>query len=261
MRPLSLFSFAVRGAVPGVVLGAALLLAGCEPRVSSPVLTASTEGATCAVPADLTPARPYTPPADEVAADVPVAFNMLAVSWSPQACRACKDYPDERYQCASNQFGLTLHGLWPNGGGDRHPRYCAAPGPAIPVETVRKTFCMTPSPSLQQHEWAAHGTCGWDSPEAYFEQAAKMWNGLNKPDLEAIPTERLTAGAIRDAFVAANPGLPREGVFIATTDGWFREARLCYSKDYRPMRCPRGLGAPDRERLRLAPTGESQTTR
>ena len=231
MRPLSLFSFAVRGAVPGVVLGAALLLAGCEPRVSSPVLTASTEGATCAVPADLTPARPYTPPADEVAADVPVAFNMLAVSWSPQACRAGKDYPDERYQCASNQFGLTLHGLWPNGGGDRHPRYCA------------------------------HGTCGWDSPEAYFEQAAKMWNGLNKPDLEAIPTERLTAGAIRDAFVAANPGLPREGVFIATTDGWFREARLCYSKDYRPMRCPRGLGAPDRERLRLAPTGASQTTR
>ncbi|MEG0819793.1 MAG: ribonuclease, partial [Brevundimonas sp.] len=86
-------------------------------------------------------------------------------------------------------------------------------------------------------------------------------NGLNKPDLEAIPAERLTAGAIRDAFVAANPGLPREGVFIATTDGWFREARLCYSKDYRPMRCPRGLGAPDRERLKLAPTGTTQTTR
>ena len=103
---------------------------------------------------------------------------------------------------------------------------------------------MTPSPSLQQHEWAAHGTCGWDSPEAYFEQAARMWNGLNKPDLEAIPAERLTAGAIRDAFVAANPGLPRDGVFIATTDGWFREARLCYSKAYQPMACPRGLGAP-----------------
>jgi len=36
---------------------------------------------------------------------------------------------------------------------------------------------MTPSPSLQQHEWAAHGTCGWDSPEAYFAQAARMWDG------------------------------------------------------------------------------------
>jgi ribonuclease T2 len=241
------------------VLGAALLLAACEPRLSSPVMSAA-EGATCAVPADLTPARPYPIPADEAAPDVPVAFNMLAVSWSPQACRSGKDYPDERYQCAQNQFGLTLHGLWPNGADNRHPRYCAAPGPAIPVATVKKHFCMTPSPSLQQHEWAAHGTCGWDSPEAYFEQAARMWNGLSKPDLEAIPAERLTAGAIRDAFVAANPGLPRNGVFIATTDGWFREARLCYSKTYQPMACPRGLGAPDRERLKLAPTG-MQTAR
>jgi ribonuclease T2 len=232
-----------------------LMLAACEGLPPAAPSAVEVAGATCEVPADLTPARPYTPPADEVAADVPVAFNMLAVSWSPQACRSGKDYPDARYQCAQNQFGLTLHGLWPNGADNRHPRYCAAPGPAILAATVRKHFCMTPSPSLQQHEWAAHGTCGWDSPEAYFEQAAQMWNGLNKPDLEAIPAQRLTAGAIRDAFVAANPGLPREGVFIATTEGWFREARLCYSRDYRPMRCPRGLGAPDRERLKLAPTG------
>ena len=137
--------------------------------------------------------------------------------------------------------------------------------PPLSPATLRASYCMTPSPRLLQREWAAHGTCGWDSPEAYFEQAARMWNGLNKPDLEAIPEARLTAGAIRDAFVAANPGLPREGVFIATTDGWFREARLCYSKAYQPMRCPRGLGAPDRERLKLAPTGvsggASQTTR
>lgn len=246
MRPTLLISTALTVA--------ALLLAACEPRLSSPVMSAAAEGATCDVPADLQPARPYRIPADEAAPDVPVAFNMLAVSWSPQACRSGKDYPDERYQCASNQFGLTLHGLWPNGAADKHPRYCK-PVSGIPLETVRKTFCMTPSPSLQQHEWAAHGACGWDSPEAYFEQAARMWNGLNKPDLEAIPEARLTAGAIRDAFVAANPGLPRDGVFIATTDGWFREARLCYSKTYQPMSCPRGLGAPDRERLKLAPTG------
>lgn len=259
MRPTLLPSPAVWGAV----LSAAALLAGCEARLSPPVMTASPAVATCAVPADLSPARPYTPPADEVAADVPVAFNMLAVSWSPQACRSGKDYPDERHQCAQNRFGLTLHGLWPNGDGDRHPRYCK-PVSGIPLETVRKTFCMTPSPSLQQHEWAAHGACGWDSPEAYFEQAAQLWNRLNKPDLEAIPEARLTAGAIRDAFVAANPGLPRDGVFIATTDGWFREARLCYSKTYRPMACPRGQGAPDHEPLKLAPTGISaaaQTTR
>jgi len=242
------------------LLTAALLgLGACDglppqAEVSSGAPVIAQAGATCAVPADLRPARPYTPPADEVVRDVPTAFNMLAVSWSPQACRSGKDYPDADHQCRDNRFGLTLHGLWPNGGGDRHPRYCK-PVSSIPVATVRANFCMTPSPSLQQHEWAAHGACGWDSPEAYFAQAATLWNGLNKPDLEAIPAARLTAGAIRDAFVAANPGLHREGVFIATTDGWFREARLCYSTDYRPMRCPRGRGAPDHERLKLAPRG------
>lgn len=247
----------MRLTVLAALIPAGLLLAACDPRPPAPAAIASVaaEGETCAVPADLRPARPYRPPEDEMVRDVPVAFNMLAVSWSPQACASGRDYPDARHQCAENRFGLTLHGLWPNGAGDRHPRYCAAPGPAMKVETVRAHFCMTPSPGLQQHEWAAHGTCGWDNPDAYFQQAAEMWDGLNKPDLEAIPADRLTAGAIRDAFAAANPGLPRNGVFIATTDGWFREARLCYSKDYRPMACPRGLGAPDREPLKLAARG------
>lgn len=127
MRPTLL----IQSRVLGAIMGAALLLAACEPRLSSPVMTAA-EGATCAVPADLEPARPYPIPADEAAPDVPVAFNMLAVSWSPQACRSGKDYPDARHQCAQNQFGLTLHGLWPNGAADKHPRYCAAPGPPSP---------------------------------------------------------------------------------------------------------------------------------
>ncbi len=129
-----------------------VLLTACTVSTEAAPERAEVAGAVCDVPDDLRPARPYRIPQDEVAADVPVAFNMLAVSWSPQACRSGKDYPDERYQCAANQFGLTLHGLWPNGAADKHPRYCAAPGPAIPVETVREHFCMIPSPSLQQHE-------------------------------------------------------------------------------------------------------------
>ncbi|WP_312782683.1 hypothetical protein [Brevundimonas sp.] len=78
--------------LPAALLALPLLLAACEALPPAPASqTAAAEGAVCAVPADLTPARPYAPPADEVAADVPVAFNMLAVSWSPQACRSGKD--------------------------------------------------------------------------------------------------------------------------------------------------------------------------
>lgn len=241
-----------------LILTSGLVLSSCQPVVKPATETLAAHQV-CSIPADLTSAPPYPIPAKDVVDDVPPAFNMLAVSWSPQACRSGKDYPDPRHQCAQNQFGLTLHGLWPNGAEGRHPRYCAAPGPAIPLETVRKNFCMTPSPSLLQHEWAAHGTCGWDSPEAYFAQASQMWQALNKPDLEAIPAERLTAGAIRDAFVAANPDMPRNSIYVATTDGWFREVRLCYSLNYSPMPCPSGLGAGDEERLQLAARGTPQT--
>jgi|TARA_R110002124_G_scaffold125515_7_gene284769 ribonuclease T2 len=230
-----------------------LVLAGCEGL--SPPQPVAAVSATCAVPANLRPARPYDPPADEIVRDVETAYYLLAVSWSPQACRSGKDYPDPDLQCRDNRFGLTLHGLWPNGPDRRHPRYCG-PAPALPPETVRANFCMTPSPRLMQHEWAAHGTCGWSSPEAYFGQAAMLWNDLNRPDLEAIPAGHLTAGRVRDAFVHANPGLPRGAVIVVLAeDDWLREVRLCHSTNYAPMACPHGNGPSDRRRIRLAPTG------
>ena len=232
-----------------------LLLAGCGlagERVETPV---SVSGDRCEIPARLSPAPAYEPPADEIVRDVETAHHLLAVSWSPQACRTGKDYPDADHQCRDNAFGLTLHGLWPNGPTrTRHPRYCAT-APAMKADTVRRHFCMIPSPSLQQHEWAAHGTCGWATPEAYFEQSARLWDGLKRPDLEAIPAEGLTAGAIRTAFARANPGLPESAVWVVLADGWFREARICYSKTFEWEPCPHGVGPGDATRVRLAPRG------
>ena len=249
IRPLS------RAAALALLLG----LAACESAVPPPAASATVGVARCEVPAGLTPARPYAPPADEIVRDVDTAYYLLAISWSPQACRSGKDYPDPDLQCRDNRFGLTLHGLWPNGPDRRHPRYCG-PAPALQPETVRANFCMTPSPRLMQHEWAAHGTCGWSSPEAYFDQAATLWNDLNRPDLEAIPAGRLTAGRVRDAFARANPGLPRNAVTVVLAeDDWLREVRLCYSMTWAPMACPRGTGPADRRRIRLVPSGTATT--
>ena len=249
IRPLS------RAAALAVLLG----LAACGSATPPESVTAPPLAARCDIPAGLAPARPYDPPADEIVRDVETAYYLLAVSWSPQACRSGKDYPDPDLQCRDNRFGLTLHGLWPNGPDRRHPRYCA-PAPALQPATVRANFCMTPSPRLMQHEWAAHGTCGWTSPEAYFDQAATLWNDLNRPDLEAIPAGRLTAGRVRDAFARANPGLPRSAVTVVLAeDDWLREVRLCYSTTYAPMACPRGNGPSDGRRIRLAPTGTATT--
>ena len=79
-------------------------------------VTETADGEVCVVPQGLRPAPAYRPPADEIARDVETAHYLMAVSWSPQACRTGKDYPDADHQCRDNRFGLTLHGLWNNTG-------------------------------------------------------------------------------------------------------------------------------------------------
>jgi len=104
---------------------------------------------------------------------------------------------------------------------------------------------------MQQHEWAAHGTCGWDSAEAYFRQAASLWGAVKAPELSG---PRMTAGDLRDAFVAANPGMKREGIYIKTVeDDRLMDVRICYDLAYRPMACPGSPGAGDATVLTVEP--------
>jgi len=209
----------------------------------------STPPPSCNIPAVVTPAPAYTPPADEIVADEPTAFYMLALTWAPEDCRETAGKPGYELQCGDNSFGFVLHGLWPNGAERRHPRYCG-PAPAIAAETVRRHACMTPSTYMQQHEWAAHGTCGWTTPEAYFEQAATLWRALRAPSFTA-PT--LTAGQVRDAFVAANPWMRRDGIYIKAVDGnRLMDVRVCYDLQYRPMAC-RSVGVKDEVQLTIEP--------
>lgn len=203
---------------------------------------------TCRLPAVVTPAPALTPPADEVVRDAPTAFYMLALTWAPEICRTRGADPALAFQCQGGHFGFVLHGLWPNGADGRHPRYCG-PAPALRAATVRRHLCMTPSAASLQHEWAAHGTCGWTTPEAYFADAARLWRRLRLPPMAAT----MTAGRIRDAFAAANRGLPRDGVYIKVTDGRLEDVRLCYDLRHRPMACQGGLGAPDATVIHITP--------
>lgn len=228
-----------------ILIAAVLLLSACAQPASSGV-----EAAACRLPERVEPAPSYNPRAEEIVRDVPTAFYMLALTWAPEVCRTRGEDPDNAVQCKANDFGFVLHGLWPNGAERRHPRYCG-PAPKLSAKTVRKHLCMTPSAEMLQHEWAAHGTCGWDNPDAYFAQASKLWDGLQRPALAG--RESMTAGEIRDAFKAANPWLDRNGIYIKAASGnWLEDVRFCYDLQYRPMAC-RGVGAPDHAPLKLAP--------
>lgn len=172
---------------------------------------------------------------------MPVTGYTLALSWSPEFCKPRKGDPAHALQCSgrNGEFGLIVHGLWPEGRGT-WPQWCPTPRALSPAET-RRNLCMTPSPRVQASEWAKHGACMVRTPEAYFKVTRILWNGLRKPDLDRLSHDRaLTAGMIRDAFVLANPDWPRSAVGLAVNArGWLQEVRLCYAKSFMPTPCDR----------------------
>lgn len=207
------------------------------------------EAAACRPPRDLSPSPAYTAPASEIA-QTPTAFYILAVAWGPEwrrtqgkiaATAQRLDDPGAR--------GFFLHGLWPNGEAPPYPRYCRPVGEIAPA-TVRSMYCRTPSNELLQHEWQAHGACGWRDAGAYFADAARVYDSLRLPRLTG---DTRTAGEIRRAFLRANPRLRGDGVIVAARDGRFSEARLCYDMAFRPRACPPGQGAKPDERLTITP--------
>lgn len=211
---------------------------------------AAAPGAECVIPERIEAIPAEVGPADKVVADFSPDTYLLAIAWQPEACRSKAADTSDPSACGGDRT-WTLHGLWPNSDDGKHPRYCR-PSQALTEAEVRRNFCMIPSEKLQQHEYAAHGVCAWDSPEAYFAQSRQLWDGMNKP---ALTDETMTAGALRDAFAAANPGLPRNAVSIATSqDNRLREARICHDLAFRPAACaPKALGARDDVLLTITP--------
>lgn len=208
----------------------------------------------CSPPRGLAPAPVLSPRPDEVVNGVTTAYYLLAISWTPQWCRTLGQKGTEQPVECAKPLGFTLHGLWPNGAAPPYPRYCRPVG-GLDAGLVRRMYCRTPSAELLQHEWQAHGACAWPNAAAYFADSARLFDHVVLPKVEAIPTGELTAGAVRAAFIAKNPWLRRETVFVATTKGEdLTEVRLCYGLNYRPAACPGGNGAPDGRRLNLAPS-------
>ena len=208
-----------------------MLLAACE-QGPQPAATA----AQCYVPDELAAAEIATPP-DNIP-DAPATGHVLALSWSPEFCRFRGDAEEHRGQCQDNRFGFILHGLWPQAGAGPHPRSCTRAEP-VGEDVLRAHYCMTPSAELMQHEWAAHGSCGWEEPGDYYADAAMLWDEYRRPDLYWLSRrDGLTAGDVREAFARANIGLSVEAVGIkANARGWLQEVFLCMDLDYRPRAC------------------------
>jgi ribonuclease T2 len=230
--------------VKRILFAAALMLPG----------VAQGQAYRCAIPADLPRPRVEGPTQREPRRVLPTASYTLAIGWAPQYCRTSGDRPSARLQCGSgNDFGFTLHGLWPDGAGREWPQYCRA-APALSEQVIRRNLCVTPSVQLLQHEYAKHGTCMGISPAAYFERSSRLYGRLRYPDMAALSRRRgLTVAQFSQAFARANPGLT-PAMLRVTTDrqGWLDEVWVCLDTQFRYRRCPSHQGGkPGNASLRI----------
>ncbi|MEP2103857.1 MAG: ribonuclease T [Parasphingorhabdus sp.] len=197
----------------------------------------------CRAPALTQPVAPASKSSKEPRRIMPVSGYTLAMSWSPEYCRLRKDSTRDKSQCGGDDgsFGFILHGLWPDAQGGSYPQWCRATK-ALPPAVVKRNFCMMPSTRLMAKEWAKHGTCMTRRPETYFRISKIMFGAVEFPNMDRLSRKPLTAGALRQAFAAANDGLGTDMIRLKVNGrGWLEEVRLCLGKSFRPQRCPRNM--------------------
>ncbi|MEO1922238.1 ribonuclease T [Blastomonas marina] len=215
----------------GLALGAAALLASGPPALA--------QAYQCRVPERVSVPR-IAP--DGERRELRVTGYTFALSWSPEHCRDAGSRAGRLRQCnrRNGWFGLIVHGLWPEGPGGRWPQWCRTRYRPS-GEMLARRLCMSPSAALLARQWAKHGSCMVRRPSTYYRVQQILWDSYDKPDLDRLSRkDGLTAGDLRDAWIAANPHFPRGSIGIDRNErGWLEEIRLCYDNDWMPTDCGR----------------------
>lgn len=164
-------------------------------------------------------------------AAAPVDFYVLALSWSPTYCAEAGKRANKRQCGTGHHYGFIVHGLWPQSDNGRLES-CASNEPQrVPAELGRTLYDIMPSMSLIGHEWRTHGTCSGLSQTAYFDLVRKARRRVAVPDtFKQKPPAKTSPSEIEAAFVAANPGLPEDGIAIACKNDRLQEVRICLTR-------------------------------
>jgi ribonuclease T2 len=168
-------------------------------------------------------------------------FYVLSLSWSPSYCAANAEQPFRRPdpQCGPRPYSFVVHGMWPQY--DRgFPEFCQVPAPRLGRNIVGSMLDLMPSPRLIYHEWDRHGTCSGLSQSAYFDTIRKARAVVKIPPqyLELRSPLTVTPDEVEDAFVAANPGLTREGISVTCGGRRLDEVHICLSRTLQFRDCP-----------------------
>ena len=222
---------------------AAILLAGCSQeseqappagaKPPTPIAQTAPREAPAAQPKPLS-ARP---------ASVPIGngfdFYVLALSWSPSYCEA-EGKEANRQQCGTARpYAFVVHGLWPQY--ERgYPESCRTDEPDVPNAKLRTLYDIMPAAGLIRHQWRKHGTCtGLDQDDYFAVLRAARESVSIPPEFRRLDAYRtLDPDDAEEAFLKANPSLPRDAVAVTCDRRYLREVRICMTRDLDFRSCP-----------------------
>jgi ribonuclease T2 len=165
-------------------------------------------------------------------------FYVLSLSWSPSYCEAAGKKAN-KYQCGKRPaYGFIVHGLWPQYE-HGYPKDCRRDAERkVPRERLRSMSDLMPGYGLIIHEWRTHGMCTGLSQDDYFAALRKAYESIQVPsDFPSGGSGGVSPSDVEAAFIAANPGMPSDGISIDCDRKYLREVRICLTKDMRFRPC------------------------
>ena len=166
-------------------------------------------------------------------------FYVLSMSWSPSYC-AAEGVDANRRQCAAgSNYSFIVHGLWPQFE-KGYPTDCPVGEREVSRRIVSQMLPLMPSAGLIGHQWRKHGSCSGLSQADYFQvvRAARQRIDVPPEFARARGQRSVSADTVERAFLAANPGLPADGIAVTCDRRYLREVRICLDKALEFRSCP-----------------------
>ncbi|WP_442920398.1 ribonuclease T2 family protein [Marinovum sp. 1_MG-2023] len=169
-------------------------------------------------------------------------YYVLALSWSPNWCALEGDAKASEQCEARHDFGWTLHGLWPQ----FHrgwPSYCPTVERAPSRGMTGDMADIMGTAGLAWYQWKKHGVCSGLSAAGYFRASRDAYAAITRPEIfrKLDKAVKIPASVVEEAFLQANPNLEADMITITCKDGHIQEARVCLSKELRPVPCGRDV--------------------
>ncbi|MCF1707638.1 ribonuclease T2 [Tabrizicola sp. J26] len=165
-------------------------------------------------------------------------YYVLSLGWSPNWCALEGDERGDDQCDTRHDYGFTLHGLWPQYESG-WPSYCRTTARDPSKAETAAMADITGSGGLAWYEWKKHGRCSGLSSAAYFNLARRAYGSIRMPEVfTGLSKEvKLPASVVEDAFIEANPDLPRDAITVTCQQGMIQEVRICLTTDLEPRRC------------------------